>query len=137
MAALNHKMEKEKQAALQQEEARRTAASENDETVNKMKEQEQEEQAENNGMDSFMEEIRKLGRLPKRNRTASKKEQKLAVGLKNAKRGCHLNDEHKAELAAMKKKEQEVQAEKNGKKSLMGDIGEFGRMQKKIKTAAN
>ena len=46
-----------------------------------MKEQEQAEQAEKKVMDSLMEEIRKFGRLPKRSRTASKQEQKLAVGL--------------------------------------------------------
>ena len=101
-----------------------------------MKEQEQAEQAEKKVMDSLMEEIRKFGRPPKRSRTASKKEKNLAVRLMHARRGGSLSDEHKADLAAMKKKEQEVQAEKNGKKSLMGDIGEFGRLPKRIRTAS-
>ena len=83
-----------------------------------------------------MEAIRKFGRLPKRSRTASKKEQKLAVRLMNAKRGGHLSDEHKAELAAMKEQEQEPQAEKNGKKSLMLEIGELGRLPKRNRTAS-
>ena len=40
--------------------------------------------------ETLMEAIRKFGRLPKRSRTASEEEQKLAVRLKNAKRGGHL-----------------------------------------------
>ena len=86
--------------------------------------------------ETLMEAIRKFGRPPKRNGTASKKEQKLAVGLIHAKRGGHLSDEHKAELAAMKEKEQEVQAENNGKKPLMVVIGEFGKLPKRIRTAS-
>ena len=62
--------------------------------------------------ETLMEEIRKFGRLPKRSRTASKRELKLAVRLMHARGGGQLSDEHEAELAAMEEKEQAEQAEK-------------------------
>jgi len=52
-----------------------------------------------------MEAIREFGRLPKESRTASEKERKLAMNLRDAKRGGNLSDEQKAELAAMSAKE--------------------------------
>ena len=55
--------------------------------------------------ETLMEAIREFGRLPKESRTASKKERSLAMRLRDAKRGCNLSDEHKAELAAMSAKE--------------------------------
>ena len=45
-----------------------------------------------------MLEMREFGRLPKRNRTASEKEQKLAMRLCDAKRAGKLSAEEEAEL---------------------------------------
>ena len=55
--------------------------------------------------ETLMEAIREFGRLPKESRTASEKERKLAMNLRDAKRGGNLSDEQKAELAAMSAKE--------------------------------